>query len=311
MMKQAKQIEAELAKTNPRLHALLTRFGKLVEEEQAKLTTGLEELKEQAKVASVKSMMRLRRTQAVNKPQIKAAAEAAANAPLTAAAIADQLRRTSLQDDFLKIDSTATPLKEETLIKQGRDFRIWRSRHFVLRPEGVFYYENHNDFKQHPDKPRGRVLFCDLVCPSGQAADEVPRFMYMMLNRPHVFCLHTEDRTFVISTPSKESLKSWVVAVNTAFNKFMSQQAQKAALMDAAWIVGSPEIWSVVNKLTTNNASLDQVLGELLLLLHEQFEDDVWSLRQLYMKRKAFDAWKARVRYSRSKDPYTKRSDLS
>jgi len=294
MLKQAGKIEAELAKTNPRLHAMLTRFTKLVEEEQTKLTTGLEELKEQAKVASVKSMMRLRRTQAVQK-----------------ASAISELRRTSFQDDVLKIDSSATPLKEETLIKQGRDFRVWRQRHFVLRPEGVFYYESEQDFRTSPEKPRGRVLFCDLVCPSGQAADEVPRFMYMMLNRPHVFCLHTEDRTFVVSTPSKDSLKSWVAAVNGAFNKFMSGQAQKAALMDAVWVVGSPEIWSVVNKLTTNTASMDQVLGELLLLLHDQFEDDVLNLRLIYTKRKAFEAWRNKVQLSKARDPITKRSDLS
>ena len=154
-------------------------------------------------------------------------------------------------------------------------------------------------------------MFCDLVCPSGQAADEVPRFMYMMLNRPHVFCLHTEDRTFVVSTPSKESLKSWVASVNTAFSKFMSQQAQRSALMDAAWVVESPEIWTVVNKLTSNSASVDQVLGELLLMLQAQFEEDVWHLRQMYIKRKAFDAWKARVHYSKYRDPINKESDLS
>jgi len=291
------RIEADLAKNNPRVHAMLTRFAKLVEDEQAKLSLGLEELKEQAKVASVKSMMRLRRTQAIQKN--------AANL-----AIQDS-RRTSIPDEIVKIDNTSTPLKEETLIKQGRDFRVWRQRHFVLRPEGVFYYENEHHFRTRPEKPRGRVLFCDLVCPSGQAADEVPRFMYMMLNRPFVFCLHTEDRTFVVSTPSKESLKAWVQAVNTAFNKFMAQQAQKAALMDAAFVIHSPEVWNIVNKLTSNNVSLDQVVGELLLMLHEQFEDHVWNLRQLYIKRRAFELWRARVRNSRRGRPMTKASDAS
>ena len=297
MLKQASKFEADLAKNNPRVHAVLVRLGKLVEEEQTKFSTGLEELKEQVKVASVKSMMRLRRTQAAQKN----------------VALSSEVSKTNSlhADDFLKIDNSTTPLKEETLIKQGHDFRVWRQRHFVLRPEGVFYYENEHEFRSHPDKPRGRVMFCDLVCPSGQAADEVPRFMYMMLNRPHVFCLHTEDRTFVVSTPSKESLKSWVASVNTAFSKFMSQQAQRSALMDAAWVVESPEIWTVVNKLTSNSASVDQVLGELLLMLQAQFEDDVWHLRQMYIKRKAFDAWKARVHYSKYRDPINKESDLS
>jgi hypothetical protein len=293
LKQQVAKVEAEMAKNNPRVHAMMTRFAKLVEEEQSKLALGLEELKEQAKVASVKSMMRLRRTQAAQKHT----------------ALPDAVRRLSTMDEIVKME--ATVLKEETLIKQGKDLRIWRQRHFVLRPEGVFYYENEQEFKARPDRPRGRVLFCDLVCPSGQAADEVPRFMYIMLNRPYVFCLHTEDRTFVVSTPSKESLKSWVAAVNAAFNKFMSLQTQKSALMDAVWVVGTPEIWTVANKLTTNNASVEQVLKELLAMLREQFEDDVWNLRQLYSRRKAFDAWRIKTRMNKKRDPIIKASDLS
>jgi hypothetical protein len=221
----------------------------------------------------------------------------------------DAIRRASTMDDFAKLDSPI--LKDETLIKQGRDLRIWRQRHFVLRQEGVFYYENENEFKAHPDRSRGRVLFCDLVCPSGHAADEVPRFMYIMLNRPHVFCLHTEDRTFVVSTPSKESLKSWVAAVNSAFNKFMSQQAQKAALMDAVWVVGKPEIWDVANKLTTNSASLEQVLNELLTMLQDQFDEEVWTLRQMHTKRRVLEVWRMKTQMSKRQDVITKRSDMS
>ena len=294
MGKQTAKVETELARTNPKLHAMLSRFGKLVEEEQSKLVLGLEELKEQAKVASVKSMMRIRRTQAAQKHQM----------------LPDAIRRASTMDDIVRLDSPV--LKEETLIKQGRDFRIWRQRYFVLRPEGVFYYETEQDYKAHPEKSRGRVLFCDLVCPSGKAADEVPRFMYIMLNRPHVFCLHTEDRTFVVSTPSKDSLKSWVAAVKLAFNKFMSSQAQKSALMDAVWVVGSPEIWNVANKLTNNNASLEAVLAELLTMLHDQFADEVWDMRLLYVKRKAFEAWRTKTHYNRKRNSLVaKQSDLS
>jgi hypothetical protein len=56
--------DSHFAKTNPKLFDGLSKFVHLVEEEQGKVQTGFEELKEQAKMASVKSMIQLRRTQA-------------------------------------------------------------------------------------------------------------------------------------------------------------------------------------------------------------------------------------------------------
>lgn len=283
---------AELAKTNPKVYGYLSKLAKGFEEEQARMAMGLEEIKEQAKMASVKSMMRMRRTQAASKHQ----------------AIPDAIRRTSTMDDIVR---ESPILKQETMNKQGRDVTKWRPRHFVLRPEGVFYYETEKDFKLHPEKPRGCVMFVDLVCPSGKAADEVPRFYYMILNAPHVFCLHTEDRTFIVSAPSKDSLKSWVSSVNSAFEKFINQQAQKNALLQSAWIVATPDVWSVTQKLTTNNASVEQVLSELVGMLDEQFADEVWVLRQQHTKRRALEIWRSKVRRSKMKDPITKASDIS
>lgn len=293
----AKSAEAELAKRNPRMHAVMARYVKYLEDEQQKLQLGLEELKEQAKVASVKSMLRMRRNRGGGVFENRRPS-----------------KHPSLDDLGLKFDVAAPVLREETLIKQGKDLRIWRSRHFVLKPEGVYYYDAVEDFKNNPETPKARVLFCDLVCPSGQAADEVPRFVFVVLNRPHVFCLHTEDRTFVVSTPSKESLKAWVSAINAAFNTFITQQAQRTALADAladaAGVIDSPEMWAVVNKLS-NNESVDQVLGELLLLLHDQFENQILTLRRTYDRRRAFENWKVAVRLRKRDLAIAKSSNVS
>lgn len=273
--------DAAFARANPKLFDGLTKIVSLLEDEQGKMTTGFEEIKEQAKIVSVKSMLQLRRTQALAFSRKKQSTDD----------ITQQVLPQHTVSDMFKLDETFAPLKEETVGKQGKD-QMWRDRHFVLRNEGVLYYDNVQSFRTNPQKPKGKIMFCDMICPSGQAADEVPRFIYLLLGRPFVFCLHSEENTFVVSCWSKEQLKSWVAAINSAFNTFILNQAKKAALMDAVWVVGSPDIWKTVNKLTTNNASMDQVLGELFLIMLDQFEQDVVEVRRAHEKRRLLQLWR-------------------
>jgi hypothetical protein len=65
-----------------------------------------------------------------------------------------------------------------------------------------------------------------MICPSGQAADPVPRFVYLLVGRPFVFALHSEDTTVIIGAPNKEALKAWVAAINNAFNTFIETQVR-------------------------------------------------------------------------------------
>jgi hypothetical protein len=54
-------------------------------------------------------------------------------------------------------DSTDAPLKEDKLMKQGRN-SLWNERHFVLRREGVIWYENLKAYTANPFKPKGKIL---------------------------------------------------------------------------------------------------------------------------------------------------------
>lgn len=126
----------------------------------------------------------------------------------------------------------------------------------------------------------------------------MPKFVYLLLGKPFVFCLHSEENTFVVSAPTKDVLKAWVAAVNSAFNTFVLNQTKKTALMDDVWVVSSPDVWKTVNKLTANNASMDQVLGELFLMLLDQFEQQVVELQLMHRKRRVLQEWReaARIR---------------
>ncbi|KAH9261261.1 hypothetical protein BASA81_000965 [Batrachochytrium salamandrivorans] len=232
--------DGAFARQNPKLFDGISKIVALFEEEQTNISTGFEEIKEQAKMVSVKSILQLRRTQytAFHSAKKQSRAESQDSSSLPSNQISQ----------LFAVDDTTPPLKEETLVKQ--------------------------------------------------AADEVPKFVYLLLGKPFVFCLHSEENTFVVSAPTKDALKAWVAAVNSAFNTFVLNQAKKTALMDDVWVVSSPDVWKTVNKLTANNASMDQVLGELFLLLLDQFEQQVVELQLMHHKRRVLQEWReaARIR---------------
>jgi hypothetical protein len=193
------------------------------------------------------------------------------------------------------------PIRAEQLLKQAhKEFSVWRSRYVVLYPEGICYWDDETAF--HSKKsPRGKLLFCDFITLSGRAADSAPRFMFMMLGKANVFVIHREDSTWVWNCPTKDSLHGWIAAINTAYKEFVSVQTRKAALMDAVWVVGSTEVWSVAEKLAQTNTSVDVVLGELNVMLHNQYEEEVIALRENYLFRQCFHIWMAWARAMRLK----------
>ena len=295
------RVEKELQEKNPRLHQMLVKFAGTVAEEQERAKVTLEQVRAQVRDTSVASVLRLRRLQAKRQMR-RATINASANGGgLPAHTHSGNVKRYDSSGDaglFIDggTDDARAPLRAETLMKQAhKDLAVWKSRFFVLLPDGLFYYDDEETFKQ--GKPsRGRVLFSDLQCVSGQAADLAPRFMFLLLGRQHVFVIHKEDSTYVMAASSKDSLKAWIAAINAAYDAYVATQARRAAVLETAWLAGSNDVWGIVERLQSNKANLDQALSEIVLLMDNTFEDEVLALRENYVLRRAFTVWQVWAR---------------
>lgn len=153
--------DGAFARQNPKLFDGISKIVTLFEEEQTNIATGFEEIKEQAKMVSVKSILQLRRTQYTafhsGKKQSRAESQDSGSLP------SNQISQ------LFAVDDTTPPLKEAALVKQGKD-QIWRERYFVLRSEGVLYYDNLKQYQRNSAQPKGKILFC--VSPAPPVTDQ-------------------------------------------------------------------------------------------------------------------------------------------
>ncbi|CAI8008873.1 Pleckstrin homology domain-containing family A member 1 [Geodia barretti] len=97
--------------------------------------------------------------------------------------------------------------KQGFLVKQGRRVKNWKRRLFVLDSTGLSYYKT--------EQPVQRVSLCDIqqIQVSAQPVFFLPTGANTVL--PHMFEVHTPERTFLLSAPSEDEMQSWVGMLQT------------------------------------------------------------------------------------------------
>jgi len=281
------EAEMELAKSSPATHGIIQRFTKLLVDEQERAVKTVNDLRVEAQEVSIASLLRIQRLRGQRRRKIYKESAVAFDPN---AEVGDA-----------ELDSTP-PIRQEVLMKQARDLKSWKPRYFVLRSEGIFFWESAEAHDANPKTTSalGKIMFVDLVLPNGQAADRVPNLVSRILSQQsHVFCCHKEQTTYVLGCPSEESLKAWVKCINSAYDVFLVQQNQRNKLIEAALGVGSTELYSLATQMTHSSAKSPQVLQSLLDSLYEEFVDDVTTLTNQRTMRKVFEAWLLLTRASK------------
>jgi len=277
--------EIEAQKVAPQAHGVVQRFAKLLHEEQERAIKTVNDLRVEAQEVSIASLLRLQRLRGLRRRKMSPSSH-----------------RESLAmfDDDARAD--LPPLREEVLMKQARDLKSWKPRYFVLRSEGLFFWETKEAFAASPTSALGKIMFVDFVLPNGSAADRVPNLVSRILSQQsHVFCCHKESTTYVLGCPSEESLRAWVQLINAAFEAFLVQQNQRTKLVEAALGVGSTEMYALATDLARTPAKADLMLKSMLAALADEFYDDVAVLRNHRVMRRVLEGWRHFARNARKR----------
>jgi hypothetical protein len=185
-------------------------------------------------------------------------------------------------------------IKQDWLRKLGEQVKSWHRRVFVLHKKGLLYFKD--EVALQAGTPLGRLRFCDMIVltGAGAVAAPLPRGLYALLGLNHVFSVHSESRTYVISAPSRESQLEWVAQINRAHLEFHEQSRLKDALIGEVWRAGGdPLVYSFAQELTKAGSSVDEVLNDMVQYLADQLAIDVGKARMDLWLRKCFAAWSA------------------
>ncbi len=228
-----------------------------------------------------------------------------ARKPKDVAALVDSFRRLAAHESSAPSQSSRGSesswmseeepiIKQEWLRKLGEQVKSWHRRVFVLTKKGLLYFKD--ELALQAGTPLGRLRFCDMIVltGAGAVAAPLPRGLYALLGLNHVFSVHSESRTYVISAQSQKSQLDWVTQINRAHREFHEQSRLKDSLIGQIWRAGGdPHVFSVAQDLTKAGSSVDEVLNGIVLYLADQLAIDVAKARRDLWLARTFAAWKA------------------
>jgi hypothetical protein len=229
-----------------------------------------------------------------------------ARKPKDVAALVESFRRLAAHESSAPTQSSresesSWTSEEEPIIKQdwlrklGEQVKSWHRRVFVLTKKGLLYFKDEIAL-QTGTPPLGRLRFCDMIVLTGAdgVAAPLPRGLYALLGLNHVFSVHSESRTYVISAQSQKSQLDWVSQINRAHREFHEQSRLKDSLIGQIWRAGGdPHVFSVAQDLTKAGSSVNEVLNGIVHYLADQLSIDVAEARRMLWLRRTFAAWKA------------------
>lgn len=108
------------------------------------------------------------------------------------------------------------------LTKQGGIIKTWHQRCFVLREQGLYYFQSKAEYHREAP-PFGQILFEDVVCPMrDNPVSEVPtQLLAKRIRHQFGFCVYTAMRTYVLAAEMPEYKNEWMKAIRYAYKQWM------------------------------------------------------------------------------------------
>mmetsp|Transcript_1722 Transcript_1722/g.2706 ORF Transcript_1722/g.2706 Transcript_1722/m.2706 type:complete len:289 (+) Transcript_1722:375-1241(+) len=175
--------------------------------------------------------------------------------------------------------------KEGKLEKQGNFFKTWHRRYFVLTSNELTYYENKKKFRSHY-RPLGVIPFKDIVTEGNQVVHDVSDHLVTVLQlagKRNLFCVHIENRTYVMSASSRNEKLEWARAITKSYHEAMEKK--EAAVRRAKKSIKPKNIFAEVKTESE---------------LYDDFDHALTKLRDEFNMRRTFQAWTAYSKYSKS-----------
>jgi hypothetical protein len=125
--------------------------------------------------------------------------------------------------------------KVGVLTKQGGIIKTWHERCFVLREQGLYYFQSRAEYHREAP-PFGQILFDDVVCPMrDNPVSEVPtQLLGKRIRHLFGFCVYTAMRTYVLAAENPAYKDEWMKEIRHAYKQWMNSQDQESGSLDGS-----------------------------------------------------------------------------